>query len=340
MNTLIVGIDIAKATFTAATIWQGALSYHGQAANTAPACSDFAAHIAQLAQAVGAASIHLIIEPTGSYEAIWVAEAYRRQWLVTVVNPLAVRTWGQGRGRRTKTDRQDACLLAQFGAETDPPAQIPMPENAAELDSMLRRQMDLEKLLRSERNRQAQLAGQTQRSLTVAESLRRTIEALEHELAAINEAIRQLTSSDAAFCRQLKQLISVPGIGAKIAPHLLAIFYRFLARTSGQGTAKQLVAFLGLDPMPHESGTSVRKRPVISHKGDGVMRSKLYLGALGGVHGKNHLAEVYRSLLAHNKAKKLALVACARKMLVWAWAVFTKDTTFDSSLFDKMPLPA
>ena len=340
MNKLIVGVDIAKATFTAATVWQGTLSYHGEAANSAPACSDFAAHIAHLAQAAGAASIQLIIEPTGSYEATWVAEAYRREWLVTVVNPLAVRAWGRGRGRRTKTDRQDACLLAQFGAETDPPAQTPLPENAAELDSMLRRQTDLEKLLRSERNRQAQLAGQAHRSPAVAESLRRTIAALEHELAAINEAIHHLIANDAAFIRQLQQLISVPGIGAKIAPHLLAICHRFLARTSGKGTAKQLVAFLGLDPAPHDSGTSVHKRPVISRKGDGLMRSKLFLGALGGVRGKNHLADVYHSLLAHNKAKKLALVACARKMLVWAWAVFTKDTTFDSSLFAKKPLPA
>ena len=340
MNKLIVGVDIAKATFTAATVWAGTLSYHGQAANSAQACSDFAAHIAELAQAAGATSIQLLIEPTGGYEATWVAEAYRRKWLVTVVNPLDVRSWGQGRGRRTKTDRQDACLLAQFGAETDPPAQAPLPANAAELDSLLRRQMDLEKLLRSERNRQAQLATQPHRSPAVAESLRRTIEALEHELAAINEAIRHLTTSDVAFSRQLKQLISVPGIGAKIAPHLLAIFYRFLARANGKGTAKQLVAFLGLDPAPHESGTSVRKRPVISRKGDGIMRSKLYLGALGGVRGKNHLADVYRSLLAHNKAKKLALIACARRILVWAWAVFTKDTTFDSSLFDKKPLPA
>ena len=193
----------------------------------------------------------MLIEPTGGYEATWVAEAYRRKWLVTVVNPLAVRAWGQGRGRRTKTDRQDACLFAQFGAETDPPAQTPL-QKRRRTDSLLRRQMDLEKLLRSERNRQTQLARQPHRSPKVAESLRRTIEALEQELAAINEAIRQLTTSDAAFSRQLKQLISVPGIGAKIAPYLLAIFYRFLARTNGKGTAKQLVAFRPLSGAPRK----------------------------------------------------------------------------------------
>ena len=250
MNKLIVGIDIAKATFTAATVWEGTLSYQGEAANTAQACSDFVAHIAQLAQAAGATSIQLLIEPTGGYEATWVVEAYRRKWLVTVVNPLDVRAWGQGRGRRTKTDRQDACLLAQFGAETDPPAQAPLPANAAELDSMLRRQMDLEKLLRSERNRQAQLATQPHRSPTVAESLRRTIEALEQELAAINEAIRHLTTSDVAFSRQLKQLISVPGIGAKIAPHLLAIFYRFLRASTAKAPPNSWSLFSALSQRP------------------------------------------------------------------------------------------
>jgi hypothetical protein len=61
------------------------------------------------------------------------------------------------------------------------------------------------------------------------------------------------------------------------------------------------------------------------------MRSRLFLCALGGVRGNNRLKEIYTSLTARSKAKKLALIACTRKALVWAWAVFTQDTTFDPS---------
>ena len=350
MNKVYIGVDIAKATFTAAIVSQTPDShaadnhptprYVGEGANTAEGCRDVAERLGQLAADAGAACVHLLIEPTGGYEARWVAEAYRRQWLVTVVNPQAVRAWAQSRGRRAKNDRQDALMLAQFGAEANPPGQEPVGENVAELDSMLRRQTDLEKLLRSERNRLGQLASQPRRSPTVEASVKRLIETIEAELAALDAAMRQLFVGDETLNRQLKQLLSVPGIGRKTAPYLLTHFHRFQARTSGKGTAKQLVAFLGLDPAPYDSGTTVRKRAVISRKGDSLMRSKLFVGALGGVRGKNRLREVYTSLLAHNKAKKLALVACSRKMLVWAWAVFTNDTLFDSSHFDNKPLPA
>ena len=61
------------------------------------------------------------------------------------------------------------------------------------------------------------------------------------------------------------------------------------------------------------------------------MRSRLYFCALGGVRGDNRLHDLYTSLCARGKAKKLALIACARKALTWAWIIFTQDTTFDST---------
>ena len=68
------------------------------------------------------------------------------------------------------------------------------------------------------------------------------------------------------------------------------------------------------------------------------MRTKLYLGAQGGIRGAQPLTDIYRSHLARNKPKKVALVACARKIAVWAWAIFTADTTFDAARFNSKPL--
>lgn len=339
MSNFIVGVDCAKATFTAATVWQGTTVYLGEFANTALAHTQFATAIKQRVQTAAATAIHLIIEPTGGYEAELVAMAYAQGWLVTLVNPLAVRRWAQGQGKRAKTDRQDALMLAHFGAERNPAPQN-LPDAAAEeLTQLLRRQTDLEQLLRSERNRLDHAQRPT--AARVQRSIQRTIDALEQERATVNDDIRQLIAGHADLLRHLKHLLSVPGIGAKTAPHLLALFYRFLARTAGQGTAKQVVAYLGLDPLPHSSGTSVNSPANISRMGDSFMRSRLFLCALGGVRGKNRLREVYQSLVARGKPKKVALVACARKALVWAWAVFTQDTAFDSAHFvTQTQLPA
>ena len=74
-----------------------------------------------LQQTSGAEAIHLIIEPTGGYEGPLVSEAYRRQWRVTLVNPLTVCHWQQGRGKRGKADRLDTQMLTLFGADQKPP---------------------------------------------------------------------------------------------------------------------------------------------------------------------------------------------------------------------------
>jgi transposase len=331
--TLYVGVDIAKHDFAAATVWAEQTKYLGKAKNTEAGCEAFTSRIAERQQACGAAQVHLVVEPTGGLEAELVARAYRCGWLVTVVNLVVVRKWAQGQGQRAKTDRQDALILAKYGAEQQPEPQQELPEEIAELDSLLGRKLDLEKLLQSERNRYGRLNRHT--APAVRRSLEQVIAALQQELKTIEAAIKQLQHAQPTIKQQLAFLRSVPGIGEKIGPLLLVQLYRFRARTNGRGTAKQLVAYLGLDPVPYESGTSVRHRATISRQGNPLLRSKLFLGALGGVSGKNQLNLFYNSLLARSKPKKVALVACARKALTWSWAVFAHNTYFDPALAAK-----
>ena len=123
---LIIGVDMAKAEFAAGTVRHEQYKYEGKRPNTVAECAAFAAQMETLKQMRGAATIHLIIEPTGGYEAQLVSEAYRRQWRVTLVNPLTVRHWQQGRGKRGKADRLDTQMLTLFGAAQNPPAQPPI----------------------------------------------------------------------------------------------------------------------------------------------------------------------------------------------------------------------
>ena len=335
MEKLIVGVDVSKDKLTAASGWQQEIKDQGDWVNTLDGCSHFAEKIEEVAKSHNTTLIHLIIEPTGGYEAQMVAEAYRRGWLVTQVNPLAVSLWARGLGKRAKTDRQDARKLTQFGMDQKPKPQELLADAPEQLSQLLHRQTDLEGTLRAERNRLAQAQFNPRLLDTVQKSIQRMIDAFVDELKTINTAITQLISNHADLDRHHKQLLGVPSIGKKNAPHVLLSCYRFAARTAGKGTGKQYTAYIGLDPTPYDSGSSVHKRATISRKGDPLLRSKLFCGALGGVRGNNQLRTVYQSFLARGKAKKLALVACARKAATWAWAVFSQDTTFDSSRFAK-----
>jgi transposase len=334
MSTLYVGpdvslqyLDVAVATTPASRTELGRFD------NDQSGWEELAAQIHQLVQSQQLTSVHLILEPTGGYEEGLLYFAYAQGWRVTLVNPLQVRRWASGQGMRAKTDRQDALLLAWYGASQQPAPQDEMDEAAAQLDELLRRRTDLEQLRRAERNRLAQVQRKPRSPQAVRDSLTRTLQTLEEELQHLEEAIQQLLKPRKDLQQQRRFLQTSPAIGEKLSLEMLALCHRFWAHTQGQGTAKQLVAFVGLDPQPYESGKSLHPRATISRQGDARIRALLYCGALGGVQGNNPLKVWYQQLLARGKPKKVALVACARKVLTWVWAIFTSNAPFDSSRF-------
>lgn len=326
-----VGVDVSKHSLEVAVVWPQAVGQAmGQYDNDVAGYEQLATDLSNQGATV-AHEVHVVLEATGGYELGVVAYAYEQGWQVCLPNPKLVRDWAKGSGRRAKTDRQDALMLAQFGAEKQPAPQDDLPPEVRELDDLLRRRTDLEEQRSRERNR---LLGYRQRphpSSAVLESLQRSLESLEEELARVEQAIQELIQNHPPLKNHLKQLRTVPGIGERLVLPILVLLYRWRARTQGEGTAKGLVAFLGLDPQPYESGRSVSRRATISRMGDRSLRSLLYMGALGGIRGRNALHVFYHRLVSRGKPKRLALVAAARKILTWAWVIFQTNTNFDPS---------
>jgi transposase len=340
MDTLYIAVDISQASFAGAAWLAGKAQTLGTYTNDEAGFAAFAERVEQARQTSQATTVHLILEPTGGYELRLALYAYGASWLVSKPNPRQLRQWAQGMNFRTKTDQVDAKMLAEYGFRNQPAPQDLLASSVCELDYLLRRRQDLEKTLRMERNRLANAQAHPDMPKTVLRNLEQTIGLLETQHQEIEQAIEALVKGDASLRQQKRDLLSIPGVGPKNVLPLLVLLARFHALTQGKGTAKQLTAFLGLDVQFADSGTSVHKRPVISKQGDRTGRTLLYMGALGGVRGHNVLRTFYQLLVSRGKAKKLALVACARKILTWAWAVFGSNTPFDSSRFPHLsPLP-
>lgn len=329
MSTLFVGVDVAKATLVGALWVKGQAIDLEECANSPDGFVLLAAQLQAAQQTDHATSIHLVLEPTGGYELALAAFALQQGWTISRPNPAQVREWARGRGYRAKTDRVDGRMLAQYGAETDPPRWQPLPAEVNQLELLLRRKEDLEQLLRQEKNRQHALGQRPGVPEAVGRSLERVIGALEQELADLEQALKRHVQQYAELGRMAKRLRTVPGIGSKNVLWILVVLTRFSTLTQGQGDAKGVVAYAGLDPQPYSTGSSVRKRSSISRKGNRYLRSRLFLGALGGIRGQNVLRAFYQRLVGRGKPKKAALIAAARKILVWAWAVFRDHTTFD-----------
>jgi transposase len=324
-QTLVVGVDIAKKDFAVAYRVGTVTVDWGKFDNNAEGYAVLASRLAQACTEHGLSQIQLVLEATGGYEAALLAYAYGQGWGVSMPNPKKVRDWAKGVGYRVKTDRVDARILAHYGVERQPPLRPQLTIEVTQLDSLLKRRLDLEQTLHQERTRLSEMAGRPGLAPQVEESLRQVIEALTQALAGIEQAIEELTERHTPFQTNLARLLALPGIGPKVVLPLLVKLFQWHNLTSGEGDAAGLVAYIGLDPQPYESGRSVRKHAGISKMGDREVRRLLYMGALGGVRGKNPLKPFYQRLVGRGKAKKVALVAAARKILVWAWTLFSRQ---------------
>ncbi len=331
MTVLIAGVDMAKATFAAACWIDGTVRPLGSYANTQAGFLAFAAALAPSIPAGAPATVELVVEPTGGYELPLARFALEHGWRVSMPNPKHVRDWARSQGRRAKTDAQDALLLTRFGAEQPSRPWRPLPAAVAELESLLQRREDLQQLLLGERNRRDALTNRSDVAAAVTASVEGILTTLEQSLAAVDHAVTEHVRHHPSLGEEARLLRSVPGVGERNVLWLLVLLHRWHTVTAGQGRAKGRVAYLGLDPQPFESGTSIRRPARISRMGAAHLRRRLFMSALGGTRGDNPLRSFYLRLVGRGKPKMVALVAAARKVLVWAWAVFRSGTLFDST---------
>jgi transposase len=187
---MVFGIDVAQANFTAG-VWEGERGrYFGAFANTPDGFDQLARLVRKEQEQAQADTVHLIMEPTGGYERELAHFALAQGWRVSLPNPRNVRDWAKGVGQRAKTDKQDALLLARYGADVKPPTWAPLPAEVSELESLLERKRDLEQMVRQERNRQQGWTGRPGVAPSVLTNVAGVVEALEAALREVEGAIR------------------------------------------------------------------------------------------------------------------------------------------------------
>jgi transposase len=245
----------------------------------------------------------VVVEPTGGYERPLVRALVEAGLPVAVVNARQVREFARATGQLAKTDALDAHVLARFGGRLEPRHTLLAEDDQADVAALAARRRQLQQMLTAERNR-LQLA---------RPSARRSIAAhigwLEQELAAVEQQLEAQVAADPAQADRAALLRSVPGVGPVLTHTLLAGFPEL-----GSLDAKQAAALAGVAPLNRDSGAFRGRRRVWG--GRAPVRAALYMAALVGTRYNPVLRSYYQRLLAAGKAKKLALVACMRKLLV------------------------
>jgi transposase len=308
-----IGVDVAKDTLDIAV---SNSQETRQFANDHEGIAQAVQYIASL-QPAG-----IILEATGRLEMPLAAELQTSRLPVVIINPRQVRDFARATGALAKTDAIDARILALFGLRIKPEVR-PLPDKQArEMTSLLTRRRQLIEMLIAESNRLSRADGDIQ------PSIKDHIKWLKKALSDINTDLEHRIQNSPSWHEKDDLLRSVPGIGKVVSSTLLIELPEL-----GKLNRRKVAALVGVAPLNHDSGTMRGKRTVWGGRAN--LRAVLYMAALVATRRNPVIAAFYRRLLNAGKVKKVALVACMRKLLTMLNAMMRARTVWNPELIRK-----
>jgi transposase len=322
MSSFFLGVDVSKAKLDVALLSEQAKYKSKVFANTP------AGHVAlwqwlQSHASEDATGVHVCMEATGSYHEPLALYLHDLGVCVSVVNPMRVKRFIETQGTRNKTDSSDAKSLARF-CQTMHPERWEAPSvGVRTLQALVARLDALQEMRLSESNRLAVAHA------AVQPSLREVLTTLERAIADVQAQIRQTIDDDPDLRQRAALLQSIPGLGERTIPQLLA----YIGRPERFKNVKALIAYASLSPMIRQSGTSLNKHRGTHPAGHRQLKHALYFPAM--VAGKHNpaIAAFWQRLKAQNKPGMVIVVACMHKLLAIVYGVLKSRMPFDASRF-------
>lgn len=308
---LFIGADMAKATFQVA-------SQDGRLASAIVENGDKGIRGWLKTVPPGA---YLAMESTNVYHRRLAALAHAHGLRVFVLNPAQLSHYAQSIGRRAKTDRLDAQMLARYLAREHAELHSWEPPTARQelLDGFIGQRAQLVKYRTALRQSSQQRNG-------MEKTLAPVDKALGVAIAAIDAALRKATRAEPELESHVSRLKALPGVGPLVG---IAMVNRLSAKPLRSADAA--VAYVGLDPRTCESGT-YKGRKKLSKRGDAEMRRLLYVAAMAAA---RHVA--IAPVVAAWRGRGLSAIAAynvlARKILRAAWSLLRHNATFDLRRF-------
>jgi transposase len=304
-NIMTAGIDVSKLKLDIAVHQR---TERWQVANTLSGWRVLAANLAK------AGVTRVGVEATGGYERGVVEHLRAAGFTVLVLQPMQVKAFGRVHLRRAKNDDLDAVLIAACTATLDPPKIAPDPRMADLAQNLTFLEQSEEDIARF-KTRLEHIDDPRLRSL-VSSDIRRL---KARRTAQIRSLAKHLRGHD-DLAKRLELVLSIPGIGERTA---LALIIRM--PELGQISREEAAALAGLAPFDDDSGKYKGQRHIAG--GRGRLRRSLFAAALPAAFRWNKaLIDLYARLIAKGKPHNSALIACARKLLIYANTVVQRGT--------------
>lgn len=244
-----------------------------------------------------------MLEATGGYEVIVAAALASANLPLAVVNPRQIRDFARAIGRLAKTDALDAEVNALFAERVRPEPRPLAGADSRSLAELVARRRQVVEMIGMESNRLHQ-AGNPR----VQRMLRATLKTLTAQLAELDHDIDDAIKRSPIWQAADDLLTSVPGVGDITAHTLIADLPEL-----GRLDRRRIAALVGVAPINRDSGQMRGKRAIAGGRID--VRNALYMATLAAIRWNPIISRHYKGLVDRGLPKKVALVACMRRLL-------------------------
>jgi transposase len=276
----------------------------------------------------GRHGVRVCVEASGNYSLDLCLALHATAGIeLSVINPRLARRFAESLGTRSKTDPVDARVLCLYAQRMPSVPWQPPSAASLHLRSVTRAVEALTRMLVQEKARQHASEAATALPRIVVQELKRHQRYLERRIQRLRQEAARIISTDAELARSFRLLQTTPGVAAASALQLLGE----LAVLPATLDARQWVAYGGLDPKHHRSGSSVEWAPRLRKLGNRRLRRALYMPALVAIQHDPHLRGFYQRLCGNGKAPLQAIAAVMRKLLHAFHAMFRLDQPYDGA---------
>ncbi len=312
-----LGIDIAKLKFDVCLVTPSGRAKHKVFQNTRHGFEQLVAWL----NSHQVVDLHACLEATGTYGEPLALFLFEAAFMVSLLNPAAVRAFANAGLSRTKNDKVDAELIARFCLAQRPAVWSPPAPEVRELQALVRRLESLVEMRVAEENRLSSGVSAD----AVKQSLEEHIAHLIEQIKQTEALIREHINNHPDLKQQSELLDSIPGIGETTAALLLAEIVNIKAYKS----ARQVAAYAGLVPRERRSGSSVRGRVCLSKIGNARLRKALYFPAITALRSSDFFKAWAEPLRMRGKSKMSVIGAAMRKLIHLAYGVIKTGKPFD-----------
>jgi len=261
----------------------------------------------------------IIIEATGRLEMAFVCAAAKAKIPTVVANPLHVHRFASATGKLAKTDKLDAQMIAHYGEAMQPRATEIKPENILLISDLLSRRGQLIEMRTMEKNRLSILPK------VIHTQIKQHVQYITKSIEGIEKKLDKLINATPQWQDLMTILMSVKGVGKVLAYTLISNLPEL-----GQLNRKEIAALVGVAPMNKESGSYKGKRKI--RGGRYQVRTILFMAMMSAIQSNTKFKAIYLRLVKAGKPKKVALVACMRRLITILNAMVKNGTVWDEKL--------